>query len=1213
MLKNLKQFNLPEIEEKVLEFWRTNQIFKKSLALRQAQGKKAKKFIFFEGPPTANGRPGIHHVLARVFKDIILRYKTMAGFFVPRRAGWDTHGLPVEIEIEKELGIRNKQEIEKFGITEFNQRAKASVWKYKTEWEKLTERIGFWLDLDNPYITYDNKYIESLWWIFSQIAKRNLLKKFYKIVPYCPRCQTPLSSHEMGQPDVYQKVKDSSIYIKFKVESRKSKAKNNEYLLVWTTTPWTLTANLAIAVHPGLTYTKYKISEKNRCPEYLWSFNPPPALPNVEISVVEKMAGKHLVGLKYEPLYKIQDSRFKIQDVYCVVAADFVSTEEGTGLVHIAPTYGEDDFNLMTELKFPMSEMPVTIDNRGVVIKGFPGAGKFVKEADKDIVEDLKNRGLLYHQSIIEHDYPFCWRCSTPLVYFARFSWFIEMTKLRNNLIRSNKKINWMPGHLKEGRFGEWLNEVKDWAISRERYWATPLPIWEHPGTEAELGAERDAKVTKCKEMLVIGGLEDLNKYAYFKNKFFFFRHGEAMHNVKDVIASGPEKGSDISRLTEKGIKQTNNAAEKLKNEEIDIIYSSPYFRTKQTAEIVSKATGAKIIFDKRLEEINTGVFNWRPAKEHKTFFANPLEEFTKTPAGGENLTDVKIRMFSFLRDINGIHQNKNILIVGHGDPLWVLEGAMRGLSNEEILKLGYPELGNYKKVALNNWSYDKESNLDLHRPYIDEIHLKCPKCGGKMTRIKEVADVWFDSGSMPFAQWHYPFENKDFIDKKLDFPADYITEGIDQTRGWFYTLLAVSTLLKKEAPYRNVISLGLINDKYGQKMSKSKGNVVEPLEIAKKYGIDPLRWYFYTVNPPGETKNFDENELGKILRRFILILYNSFNFYEQYADKTLTDTDKTRTDTGSPHKSMLSPYKSENVLDRWIVTRLNQLILESTENLDKYEISETGRLIEVFIDDLSRWYIRRSRSRFQEAIRMGAFALPEPKAKARYSHAKDWHSASLTLHHVLLEISKLIAPFMPFFAESLFKSLVISHESSVHLANWPSADKKLIDKKLLEAMAEVRRLASLALAQREEAKIKVRQPLQKLKVKSEKLKAYKELLDLLKDEINVKEIIFDQKITKDIELDTTITPKLRDEGIIRELTRMIQGLRHDANYKISDKITLMAELPREFLAVVERNIGALQKAVNAKNVEFKKSAKVDAGLEGELENQKIWIGISKV
>jgi isoleucyl-tRNA synthetase len=1159
MLRNLKQFNLPEIEKKILEFWKKNDIFKKSVALRQAQGKKP--FRFFEGPPTANGRPHIGHAETRIFKDIILRYKTMRGYYVPRRAGWDTHGLPVEIEVEKDLNLKNKQDIEKFGIAEFNTKAKTSVWKYKSDWEKFTERIGFWLDLNNPYITYENKYIETLWWIFSQIASTGLLKKLYKVVPWCPRCQTPLSSHELGQPGAYRLTKDPSVFVKLKIKNQKSKIKNKEYLLVWTTTPWTLPANVAAAVNPKLTYTKYKVGD-----EYFWSYNVPPKTEGKEIEVVEKIAGKRLLGWEYEPLYKLSSRQSPVTS-YQIIAADFVSTEEGTGLVHIAPAFGEDDLNVFKATGDKEEDIPVTIDDQGRILKGFPGAGKFIKEADKDIIADLKKRNLLYHVSEIEHDYPFCWRCSNPLIYFARYSWFIEMSRLRDKLIAVNKKINWIPEHLKEGRFGEWLREIKDWAISRDRYWGTPLPIWEH---EYRNGNEND----KCDNILIAGSLDDLNKHAYSKNRFFIVRHGESDHNLNNVIASGSEKTKNPSRLTEKGAAQAEATGRALKKIKIDAIYSSPYCRTKQTAHIISKIAGVKVEFDPRLAELNTGIFNWRPVSEHKKFFSEPLEEFYKTPPGGENLTDAKKRMLAFLKDVNRRHQNKKIAIVSHGDPLWVMEGAAKGLTNEEILKISYPEPGAYKEIEFYNWPLTPDGFLDMHKPYADEIYLECPRCGERMKRVKAVADVWFDSGAMPFAQWHYPFE------KYLEFPADYIVEAIDQTRGWFYTLLAVSVLLGRGAPYRNVISLGHVLDKNGQKMSKSKGNVVDPMAMMEKYGADVLRWHFYTVNPPGEPKKFDENDLRKTLNRLFILIYNSYVFCKTYGGEN---------------------NKPNQVLDEWILARLRETKANSTKLLENYQIGEAAKRIESLVDDLSRWYIRRSRKNVSGKI----------------------------LKTVLDEIAKLIAPFTPFFAEALYQSLHPTPNTqhptlSVHLEDWPEANEKRKmknERPILEKMAEVRRLASLALAEREKAGIKVRQPLATLIVRGWKFgvrskrtsRTVEELLELLKDEVNVKEIKFDPKIQSELKLDTKITPELRNEGIMRELVRLVQDLRKDARYQPEHVINLYIEAPKELLEALDVRSSEFKKSVNAKEIIFKKSKKFDAELNTKLEDWPVWVAVNRI
>ncbi len=1135
MLKNFKEFKLSQIEEKVLENWKENQVFKKL----QERKSKIGPFRFYEGPPYANGHPGIHHVLSRVFKDIILRYKSMAGYSVPRKAGWDTHGLPIEIQVEKELGIKSKKEINKLGIEFFNKKARETIWRYLDEWERFTERIGYWLDLKNPYITCDNSYIESLWWVFKRVHHRGFLKESRKIVPYCPRCETPLSSHELGQPGVYKLTKDPSVFIKFKLKNKK-----NEYLLVWTTTPWTLPSNVAVAVDPKLTYTKYKVGN-----EYLWSYSPPPRLSG-DAEVAEKLSGRKLVGQEYAPLYKTlpKDANKTTKErVYRIVAGDFIKTEEGTGMVHISPAFGEDDFNLLGSIDFP-----TTINNQGRVIKGLPGAGKFIKDADKDIALDLTKRNLLYIEDKIEHEYPFCWRCSSPLIYFARVSWFFEVSRLRNKLVSENGKINWIPSYIKNGRFGEWIKEAKDWAISRDRYWGTPLPIW---------------KCDDCKTHEVIGSLEELTNKAYHKNKFVILRHGESDHNVKNVIAVGLEKGDHISRLTENGKRQILSATKALKKKKASIIFTSPYKRTIETAKIVAAELDIPVIVDKRLREIDCGTFNWRKVPEYKKFFQDRLERFTKAPPSGETLNEVKARVFDFIKDVNARYKNETILIVGHGDALWMLEGSVKNLSREASLKLPYIDIGESREIFFKNLPYNESGEIDIHRPYADQVYLECEKCGGSMKRIPDVADVWFDSGAVPFASVHYPFENKKFIESGEGYPADFIAEAIDQTRGWFYTMLALAVLLGKPAPYKNVISLGLIRDKYGQKMSKSKGNVVNPSEMIDKYGVDVIRWHFYTVNQPGDFKDFDEGELVKKLRQFFFVIYNSYVFYESV-----------RGAVGSLNES--------HVMDRWILARTHETIEGVTANLEKYNVGSAAKLIEELVDDTSRWYIRRSRRR--------------PGMKR-------------VLGEVLVEISKLTAPFIPFFADALYQSF--KTKESVHLALWPKANKKLIDKELLEAMEEGRRLSALALAKRSEAGIKVRQPLAmfKLKTNNKRLKIDQELIQVFREEVNVKEIVFDNKMEDEIVLDTRITPELKEEGIVRELARLVQDLRKKANLKPGDKVTLFIEVGDFIEVVLKRNVKQFGKEINASTVEFKRTTKFDAEWSGEVDSMPLSLALRKL
>lgn len=977
--------SFPEMEEAILKLWRHKDIFQRSMKEREG----GPEYVFFEGPPTANGRPGIHHVLARAFKDMFPRYKTMQGYHVLRKGGWDTHGLPVELEVEKTLGLSGKEQIEEYGVAQFNQMCKESVWEYLSDWEALTERMAFWVSLDDAYVTMNNDYIQSLWWILKQFWDKDLLFEGYKVVPYCPRCGTPLSSHELSL-GYKEGTVDPSIYVKFAV-----KGQENTFLLAWTTTPWTLPGNMALAVSEDVVYVK--VRDISGASLYLAKDLAATVLgPGYEI--LEELQGSALLGTEYEPLFTFSPTTARY-----VVDADFVSTDEGTGIVHIAPAFGADDMAVGQAHGLPILH---TVDAAGQFKPEVtPWAGLFVKDADPAISEDLRERGLLYKAGTYEHTYPFCWRCDTPLIYWAKQTWYIRTSDFRDQLVALNHEINWVPDHIRSGRFGRWLENNVDWALGRDRYWATPLPIWksDEPGST---------------EMECIGSLAELSA----------------------------KSGQDLS-------------------------------------------------------------------------------------------------------------------------------------------------------------------DLELHRPYVDEITWPAAD-GGTMRRVAEVCDVWFDSGAMPVAQWHYPLANQ--TEWETYQQADYICEAIDQTRGWFYTLHAVSTLLFKRPAFKNVICLGHIMAEDGSKMSKSRGNVVDPWQVFKEHGADATRWYMYTAGPPGNNRRFSGNLVAEVKRRFLNTLWNTYSFFVTYAN-LIPET----SDQGPDNRSTPLP-----LLDRWLLSELNRLVRDVTDAYESYDVTAATRPIADFVDSVSNWYVRLNRRRFWEGDQ----------------------AALGTLYHTLVTLSKLLAPAMPFISEEIYQNLVRTHEpdapDSVHLTNWPQADERAINDKLSTEMALVQKVTTLGRAARESAGLKVRQPLQQVVVRTrsaEEKAGLEQMRPLLLQELNVKELAFashaghlvdvevfplpkqlgqkygpgyplirkalgqrdqmelaqhfnaGQSVTveaeghsyavepEDVEVrsrpkqgfsvaedggylvavTTTLTPELELEGQARELVRRIQQLRKDAGLAISDRIRL--------------------------------------------------------
>ena len=989
--------NFPRIEQDILRFWKEHGISDKSIEARRGN----QHYVFYEGPPTANGSPGIHHVLSRLFKDIICRYKTMKGYHVPRKAGWDTHGLPVELEVESSLGFSNKAQIEQYGVAQFNQKCRESVFNYIKQWEAMTERIGHWLDMKHPYITLDNGYIESCWWIVKKLWDKGLIYQGYKVTPHCPRCVTSLSSHEvaLGYRD---DTEDPSVYIKFKVpwevvsDYLVGKLQLHldpslpTYLLAWTTTPWTLPGNTALAVAPEADYAFVKVGIKNRSEQLILAEAVLKSALIDQYEVLGICKGKELIGerlkgreVEYEPLYRVTEQLYRRWEFvlsgreaiglgglveenpargenFWLIAEDFVSLDEGTGIVHVAPAFGEVDYKAgySNGLYFVQP-----VDEQGIMMGDSLFAGKFVKDADPLILDDLKSRGLLYRSERIIHTYPFCWRCDTPLLYYAKKAWYIRTTAVKDRLISGNAEINWYPSHIKYGRFGDWLENNVDWAISRERYWGTPLNIW---------------RCESCGNLECIGSVEELKA-----------------------------------------------------------------------------------------------------------------------------------------------------------------------------------------KPKLADEDYPPEAFRDLHRPYIDEITFACSGCNGVMRRVPEVIDCWFDSGAMLIAQWHYPFENKEQFEQ--NFPADFICEAIDQTRGWFYSLHAISTLLFDRPCFKNVVCLGHIVDAHGEKMSKSKGNVVDPWLVVDNYGADVVRWYLLTSAPGENVHRFSTQMVAETMRGDLLTLWNTYSFFVLYANIDHFVLQGTAAGLSPSH------------LDNWIISELNRLIADMTRALDNYDLTSAARRAGDFVDELSNWYVRRSRRRFWKS-----------------EEDVDKLAAYNTLYQCLVTLSKLLAPFVPFTAEEIYRNLVCTADSqapeSVHLTDFPSVNKAKIDDRLNGEVRLAMKITSLGRAARAKAGIKVRQPLAKaiiaLAQESERDALQKFAADIM-DEVNIKELEFvKDTLSEDmpyhavandgkywVAIDIRLSPQLKAEGVSREIVRHIQTMRRAAGFDVVDHIVTYYQ-GKEDIARVLKDFG---------------------------------------
>ncbi len=1097
-------------EESILEFWKENKVFEKSLTKEAPKG----NYVFYDGPPFATGLPHYGHILGSTVKDVIGRYQTMQGYRVPRKWGWDCHGLPIENIVEKDLGVSGHVEIEKLGVDKFVEHARSKVLTYVHEWKRTVERIGRWVDFEGSYKTMDNTFIESVWWALGELNKKGLIYEGERVLAYCPRCETPIAKSEIAMDNSYKDIADISVYVKFPLVEDPSTS-----LIGWTTTPWSLPGDIVLAVNLEAIYVKVKIENEFFV---LAKDRAEAVLKDKSYEVIEEFVGSTLVGKKYTPPFDYYTKEKKFTDnpkSWTVVGADFVTTTDGTGIAHEAPAFGEDDANLAHKEGIPFivhvtpegKFAPEVTDFAGMSIKPKSAEKDGHMKADIEIIKYLAAKGLLFKKEKINHSYPHCYRCETPLFYYALPSWFINIQKGKDRMLETAKDMAWIPEHLKEGRFKHTMDTAPDWNISRNRYWASPLPFWK----------------SKSGKLMTVNSIEDLKaKTKKSGNRYFVMRHGQATNNTKEIYS---KDNHESAVLTEEGEQQVSESIKKF-TENVDIVIASPFERAKKTAEISCdyiKFPSENIIYDVRVQEWETSnEFEGKPVDEFRKYYnfdyANdPKRDFTD----GENFAQVVKRVGDFIHEIESKYQNKNIFIVAHSGSLRALDFIAMGLVFPELNKdknyltpLNNAEIKEVSFVALpHNANYE----LDLHRPYIDEIKLVDDK-GEEYERITEVIDCWFESGSMPFAQDHYPFERPDW--QKENFPAGFVAEYIAQTRTWFYYTHAVSTMLFDKAPFEHVVTTGTVLAEDGQKMSKSKNNFPDPWILFHKYGVDALR--FYLMSSPvmkGEDTNFIEKSVQEISSKVLGRLFNVLAFYELYRDKNLEKEVAT----------------SKNVLDIWILSRLSEVVSEVTQGMNAYDMTDATRPIDLFVDDLSTWYLRRSRDRIKDGD----------------SEARQ------TLYFVLKTFAKTIAPFMPFGAEEVWQRLRNADESiSVHLVEWHKYENTNTD--VIEKMSDTRKIVSFGLEARQKVNIKVRQPLNTLKAKAGELEEI--YSELIKDEVNVKNVVFGEKIDSEVELDTEITPLLKEEGDYREFVRGIQDTRKEMGLQPSDMVTLFVDTNEE-------------------------------------------------